>query len=171
MSMMQQAEYQFGLTENLGANQFLTFMLAGEEYGLDILRVQEIKGWDSVAAIPNTPAYIKGVFNLRGTIVPIIDLRERFGLEKLSYGPTTVVIILNVRRENRTRIMGMVVDAVSDVYSLVDDQIKPPPELGSAIDTQFVKGLATVDQKLVILLDMDLLFNSGDLAIVDSLSQ
>jgi purine-binding chemotaxis protein CheW len=171
MSTMQQIDYQIGLTENLGANQFLTFMLAGEEYGLDILRVQEIKGWDSVAAIPNTPSYIKGVFNLRGTIVPIIDLRERFGLENLNYGPTTVVIILSVKRDDHTRIMGMVVDAVSDVYSLGDDQIKPPPELGSAIDTTFVKGLATVDQKLVILLDTDLLFNSGELAILDSLSQ
>jgi len=171
MSMAQQMEYQVGLTESLGMNQYLTFMLAGEEYGVDILRVQEIKGWDSVATIPNTPAYIKGVFNLRGTIVPIIDLRERFGLEKLGYGPTTVVIILKVQGEKRDRIMGMVVDAVSDVYSLTADQVKASPEFGSAIDTRFVKGLATVDEKLVILLDMDLLLNSGELAIIDSLSQ
>jgi purine-binding chemotaxis protein CheW len=171
MSTAQQMDYEVGLTESLGMNQFLTFMLDGEEYGVDILRVQEIKGWDTVATIPNTPAYIKGVFNLRGTIVPIIDLRERFGLEKLEYGPTTVVIILKAQSETRTRIMGMVVDAVSDVYSLAADQIKPPPEFGSAIDTKFVKGLATVDEKLVVLLDMDLLLNSGDLAIVDSLTQ
>jgi purine-binding chemotaxis protein CheW len=171
MNTVQEIERQAGMTDILGANQYLTFMLAGEEYGLDILSVQEIKGWDSVTSIPNTPAYIKGVFNLRGTIVPIIDLRERFGLEKLNYGPTTVVIILKVRSESRTRTMGMVADAVSDVYSLDNDQIKPAPEFGSAIDTQFVKGLATVDQKLVILLDMDLLLNSGELAILDSISQ
>jgi purine-binding chemotaxis protein CheW len=171
MSMAQQMEYQVGLTESLGMNQYLTFMLAGEEYGVDILCVQEIKGWDTVATIPNTPAYIKGVFNLRGTIVPIIDLRERFGLETLAYGQTTVVIILKVKSETRTRIMGMVVDAVSDVYSLPSDQIKAPPEFGSAIDTKFVRGLATVDEKLVVLLDMDLLLNSGELAILDSLAQ
>ncbi len=171
MSMAQQIDYAVGLTESLGMNQYLTFMLAGEEYGVDILRVQEIKGWDTVATIPNTPAYIKGVFNLRGTIVPIIDLRERFGLEKLAYGPTTVVIILNVQSETKTRVMGMVVDAVSDVYSLTDEQVKAPPEFGSAIDTKFVRGLATVDEKLVVLLDMDLLLNSGELAILDNLVQ
>jgi purine-binding chemotaxis protein CheW len=171
MSMAQQMEYHAGLTEVLGMNQYLTFMLAGEEYGVDILRVQEIKGWDTVATIPNTPAYIKGVLNLRGTIVPIIDLRERFGIERLEYGQTTVVIILKVQGEKRDRIMGMVVDAVSDVYSLTADQVKAPPEFGSAIDTRFVKGLATVDEKLVILLDMDLLLNSGELAIIDSIGQ
>jgi purine-binding chemotaxis protein CheW len=171
MSMAQQMEYQAGMTEALGLNQYLTFMLDEEEYGVDILRVQEIKGWDTVATIPNTPVYIKGVINLRGTIVPIIDLRERFGLEKLAYGPTTVVIILNVQSETRTRIMGMVVDAVSDVYGLADHQIKAPPEFGTAIDTKFVRGLATVDEKLIVLLDMDLLLNSGELAILDSLAQ
>jgi purine-binding chemotaxis protein CheW len=171
MNVAQEMEYQAGMSDLLGANQYLTFMLAGEEYGLDILSVQEIKGWDSVTSIPNTPAYIKGVFNLRGTIVPIIDLRERFGLEKINYGQTTVVIILKVQSDSRTRIMGMVVDAVSDVYNLATDQIKPAPEFGSAIDTQFVKGLATVDQKLIILLDMDLLLNSGELAILDSIAQ
>jgi purine-binding chemotaxis protein CheW len=171
MNTAQQMEYQTGLTGTLGMNQYLTFMLAGEEYGVDILRVQEIKGWDTVATIPNTPAYIKGVINLRGTIVPIIDLRERFGLEKLAYGPTTVVIILNVQSETRARVMGMVVDAVSDVYSLTDDQMKAPPEFGNAIDTQFVRGLATVDEKLMVLLDMDLLLNSGELAILDGFVQ
>jgi purine-binding chemotaxis protein CheW len=171
MTIAQQREHQTGLTGELGMNQYLTFLLAGEEYGVDILRVQEIKGWDTVATIPNTPSYIKGVFNLRGTIVPIIDLRERFGLPKLEYGPTTVVIILNVQGEARTWVMGMVVDAVSDVYSLTEEQMKAPPEFGSAIDTKFVKGLATVDEKLAVLLDMDLLLNSGELAILDSIVQ
>jgi purine-binding chemotaxis protein CheW len=171
MSMAPQMEYQDGLMGALGMNQYLTFLLTGEEYGIDILRVQEIKGMDSIVAIPNTPTYVKGVFNLRGTIVPIIDLRELFGMEKLDYGPTTVVIILKVQSENRTRIMGIVVDAVSDVYSLGTDQMKEPPEFGSTIDTRFLKGLASVDEKLVILLDADLLLNSGELAIVDSLVQ
>jgi purine-binding chemotaxis protein CheW len=171
MSIAQQMEYQAGLTEALGLNQYLTFMLAGEEYGIDILRVQEIRGWDTVATIPNTPEYVKGVINLRGTIVPIIDLRERFSLEKLAYGPTTVVIILKVQSETRTRIMGMVVDAVSDVYGLADHQMKSPPEFGSAIDTKFLRGLASVDEKLIVLLDMDLLLNSGELALLDSLAQ
>jgi purine-binding chemotaxis protein CheW len=171
MTMAQQLDYQVGLMGNSGMNQYLTFLLAGEEYGVDILRVQEIKGWDTVATIPNTPSYIKGVFNLRGTIVPIIDLRERFGLPRLEYGPTTVVIILNVHCESRNRVMGMVVDAVSDVYSLTEEQMKASHEFGSAIDTKFVKGLATVDEKLVVLLDMDLLLNSGELAILDGLVQ
>ena len=100
-------------------------MLAGEEYGVDILRVQEIKGWDTVTSIPNTPVYIKGVINLRGTIVPLIDLRERFGLEHLAYGETTVVIVLKVVRDHRERIMGLVVDAVSDVYNVSREQMKP----------------------------------------------
>jgi purine-binding chemotaxis protein CheW len=167
MSIEQSVVQEAGIATGSGSDQYLTFILAGQEYGIDILRVQEIKGWDSVTAIPNTPDYIKGVINLRGTIVPIIDLRERFSLERQAYGPTTVVIILKVFDQEYTRIMGMVVDAVSDVYNVTGDQMKPPPEFGSAIDTQFVKGLATVDAKLVILLDMDRLLNSGELAIVD----
>jgi purine-binding chemotaxis protein CheW len=152
------------------AEQYLTFILAGEEYGVDILRVQEIKGWDTVTPIPNTPAYVKGVMNLRGTIVPIIDLRQRFGLEHLAYGATTVVIVLQVLRGERSRIMGLVVDAVSDVHNVDGECLKPPPEFGSAIDTEFVKGLATVDEKMIIVLDIDYLLNSEELATVDSLT-
>jgi purine-binding chemotaxis protein CheW len=152
------------------AEQYLTFILAGEEYGVDILRVQEIKGWDTVTPIPNTPAYIKGVMNLRGTIVPIIDLRERFELEHLAYGATTVVIVLQVMRGERSRIMGLVVDAVSDVHNVGGEYLKPPPQFGSAIDTEFVKGLATVDEKMIIVLDVDYLLNSAELATVDSLT-
>ena len=111
MNMIQGLDMQ-AMGDNGEGEQYLTFMLAGEEYGVDILRVQEIKGWDNVTPIPNTPSYIKGVINLRGTIVPIIDLRERFSLETISYGPTTVVIVLKVNSDKGSRTMGIVVDAV-----------------------------------------------------------
>jgi purine-binding chemotaxis protein CheW len=142
-------------------DQYLTFMLAGEEYGVDILRVQEIKGWNNVTPIPNTPKYVKGVINLRGIIVPIIDLRERFSLETIPYGPTTVVIVVKVHSEKGERTMGIVVDAVSEVYNISEDELKPAPDLGQAISTDFVKGLGTVDEKMVIVLDIDHLLNSS----------
>jgi purine-binding chemotaxis protein CheW len=154
-----------------GSQQYLTFMLAGEEYGVDILRVQEIKGWDSVTPIPNTPSYILGVINLRGTIVPIIDLRLKFGLEKLPYGPTTVVIVVKVHNgTNRSRIMGVVVDGVSDVYSMPDGDIKASPDFGVAVDTGFVRGLATVNNKMVIVLEIDNMLNSRELAAAEAAS-
>ncbi len=149
------------MTDNAN-DQYLTFILAGEEYGVDILRVQEIKGWDSVTPIPNTPEYIKGVINLRGTIVPIIDLRHRFSLESIPYGATTVVIVLRIiSDESSERTMGIVVDAVSDVYSVATEEMKSPPDFGS-ISIDYVKGLATVEEKMVIVLDIDKLLNSGD---------
>ncbi len=151
-----------------GHDQYLTFMLAGEEYGVDILRVQEIKGWDSATRIPNTPDYVQGVINLRGTIVPIIDLRMRFGLEKLEYGPTTVVVVLRVESESKNRTMGIVVDGVSDVYSVTGDELKPAPEFGDDVNAEFVKGLATIDEKMVIMLDIDMLLNSRELNVLDS---
>ena len=167
MNTMQSLEADAVLGVGTDGEQYLTFMLAGAEYGVDILRVQEIKGWDTVTAIPNTPAYIKGVINLRGTIVPLIDLRERFRLEHLPYGPTTVVIVLKTVTAERERIMGLVVDAVSDVYNVTAEQLKPPPDFGSAVSTEFVKGLATVGEKMVILLEIDYLLNSGELAMMD----
>jgi len=141
--------------------QFLTFMLAGEEYGVDILRVQEIKGWDSATPIPNVPEFIRGVINLRGTIVPIVDLRRRFALETIDYGKTTVVVVLKVRGERGERTMGFVVDAVSDVYNVDKDQLRPPPDFGATVSTEFVRGLATIDSKMVILLDIDRLVDAG----------
>ena len=146
---------------NGDTDQYLTFMPAGEEYGVDILRVQEIKGWDSVTPIPNTPPYIKGVINLRGTIVPIFDLRERFSLDQIPYGPTTVVIVLKVNKENGSRTMGIVVDAVSEVYNISTEGMKPSPDFGTSISMDFVHGLATVDDKMIIVLDIDRLLNSG----------
>lgn len=152
--------------ENDG-DQLLTFILAGEEYGVDILRVQEIKGWDTVTPIPNTPEHLRGVINLRGTIVPIIDLRLRFGLESTPYGPTTVVIVLKVIGDHISRIMGIVVDGVSDVYNVQEDAMKPPPDFGNVVAIDFVKGLATVGENMVIVLDIDHLLNSNDLVQVD----
>ncbi len=146
-----------------GNEQYLTFLLAGEEYGVDILRVQEIKGWDTATRIPNTPSYVQGVMNLRGTIVPIIDLRMRFNLGKLEYGPTTVVVVLKVDAEGKTRTIGVVVDGVSDVYSLNKDSLKPAPDFGEDINTDFVRGLATIGEKMVIILDINRLLNTSDM--------
>jgi purine-binding chemotaxis protein CheW len=136
-------------------NQYLTFLLGGEEYGVDILRVQEIKGWDRATPIPNTASYVLGVINLRGAVVPIIDLRLRFQMPQVEYTKTTVVMVLRVQAGNTERTMGFVVDAVSDVYSVADDQLRPKPDLGRAGEAHFVKSLATVDGKMVILLDID----------------
>lgn len=136
------------------SQQFLTFLLDGEEYGVDILRVQEIKGWDKVTSIPNTSDYVEGVINLRGFVVPIINLRKRFAKEPVDHSKTTVVIVLKVHGEKGERTMGFIVDAVSDVYSVTSEQLRPPPDFGAA-QTNYVKGLATVDGKLVILLDVD----------------
>jgi purine-binding chemotaxis protein CheW len=148
-------------------NKYLTFVLATEEYAVDILRVQEIKGWSKVTPIPNTPDYIRGVINLRGTIVPIIDLRLRFSLDRLDYGQMTVVVVVKVVSGSRERIMGIVVDAVSDVYDVAENEIKPPPDFGSVISMEFIRGLATVNEKMVIILDIDRLLNSGELAIME----
>ena len=136
------------------SQQFLTFLLDGEEYGVDILRVQEIKGWDKVTSIPNTSHYVEGVINLRGFVVPIINLRRRFSKEAIEHSKTTVVIVLKVSGQQGERTMGVIVDAVSDVYTVSCEQLRPPPDFGAA-QTTFVKGLATVDGKLVILLDVD----------------
>ncbi len=155
------------LTTTHTTNKYLTFVLATEEYAVDILRVQEIKGWSKVTKIPNTPHYICGVINLRGTIVPIVDLRSRFGLEHLEYGPMTVVVVVKVLSNAKERIMGVVVDAVSDVYDVSDSDIKPPPDFGTVISIEFVRGLATVEEKMVIVLDIDRLLNSDELAILE----
>jgi len=158
-------------SSNIITNKYLTFVLATEEYAVDILRVQEIKGWSKVTPIPNTPSYICGVINLRGTIVPVIDLRLRFNLEHQEYGTMTVIVVVKVLSQNsKERIMGVVVDAVSDVYDVTENELKPPPDFGSVISTEFVKGLATVEEKMVIVLDVDKLLNSQELSIIDSLS-
>ena len=147
-------------------NEFLTFTLGKEEYGIDILRVQEIRGYDAVTAIANTPPFIKGVINLRGVIVPIIDMRIKFNLGNVEYNQFTVVIILNLAH----RVVGMVVDGVSDVITLTSEQIKAAPEFGSALDTQYINGLGAVDSRMIILIDIERLMSSRDMELIDSVA-
>lgn len=150
-----------------GMDQYLTFMLDGEEYGVDILRVQEIKGWDGVTPLPNMPDFILGVINLRGTVVPIIDLRKHFGLETIPFGKTTVVIVVRVAdAEGNERTMGMVVDAVSEVHNISISELRPPPEFGGNINSDAIRGLATMNERMIILLDIDHLMNNGVLKVI-----
>src|SRR3977135_2849472 len=140
------------------SEQYLTFMLAGEEYGVDILRVQEIKGWDRVTRIPHTPSYVLGVINLRGAVVPILDLRRRFGLATIDFGPTTGIIVVRVLNGRDEVAVGVVVDAVSEVSNVDAADTKPPPDVCGGVDTVFVKALATIEDKMLILLAIDRLF-------------
>ncbi len=166
MSVAQNVEVSTDIASDEDAHQYLTFIMAEEEYGLDILRVQEIRGWSSVTKIPNMPSYVKGVINIRGTIVPIIDLRERFSMDNVDYNQTTVVIVVKVISSERERIMGIVVDAVSDVYSVQHDAIKEAPDFGGTISIDFVRGLAPVDEKMLILLEIDRLLCADDLEVI-----
>ena len=135
--------------------QFLSFALGGEEYGVEILRVQEIRSWEPVSRIPNVPHYEKGVVNLRGAIVPIIDLRERFGLDHSEYTALTVVVILQAQNEQgNTRTMGVVVDSVSDVIDVDKKTIQSAPNFGAKVSTEFINGLASVNDRMVMLLDV-----------------
>ncbi|MGE0801449.1 MAG: chemotaxis protein CheW [Lautropia sp.] len=145
-------------------NEFLTFKLGSEEYGIEILKVQEIRGYDAITRIANTPPFLKGVVNLRGTIVPIVDMRLKFNLGRADYDEFTVVIILNVGR----RVIGIVVDGVSDVVGLSDEQIKPTPNFPDYLDTSYLIGLGTIDQRMLILLDIEKLMLGKDMGLLDS---
>lgn len=144
--------------------QQLTFSLAGEEYGVDILTVREIRGWSRVTRIPQTPDYLLGVLNLRGAIVPIMDLRMRFGLDRESYGESTVVIVIAVEE----RLFGIVVDSVSDVVDIDHAAIKPVPDMGVVVDTRYLKGLATHVERMVMLLDVEKLMRPEDVETLDA---
>jgi len=146
------------------SRELLTFTLGTEEYGIDILKVQEIRGYEAVTTIANAPEFIKGVINLRGIIVPIVDMRIKFKLPKVTYDETTVVIILNVAN----RVVGMVVDGVSDVTTLKADEIKPAPEFGSSLDTKYLQGLGTADERMIILVDIEKLMSSRDMELLES---
>ena len=147
-------------TDEAGLAQFLTFVCAGEEYGVAILCVQEIKGWEGVTRVPYAPNYLLGVMNLRGVIVPVIDLRTRFGLDARPADSSSVVIVVRVHTDLGEKTAGIVVDAVSEVYSVAPDHIKPTPELGSASERACVHSLASIDEKMVMLLDIDKLVTS-----------
>ena len=144
-----------------GTDQYLTFMLADEEYGVDILRVQEIRGWDGATAIPNAPDYVLGVVNLRGVVVPIFDLRKRFNLDNAAFTSETVIVVVKVEHEKGERTIGMVVDGVSDVYNITAENVNSAPDVGGSVSMEFIKGLATINEKMIILLDVDELINVG----------
>jgi purine-binding chemotaxis protein CheW len=153
-----------GAAAEAQGQEFLSFRLGKEEYGVDILKVQEIRGWEAPTAIVNTPAFIRGVVNLRGIIVPIVDLRIKFELAEAKYDMATVVIILRVMG----RVVGIVVDSVSDVVMLAAHQIRPAPEFSSVLEMRFIMGLGTVDERMLILLDIEKLMTSTDMQLVDA---
>ena len=146
-----------------GGRELLSFVLGEAQYGIDILKVQEIRTYEAPTRIANTPSFIKGVINLRGNIVPIIDLRVKFGLPEQRYDTQTVVIVLNVAK----RTVGVVVDGVSDVIAVPASEIKPAPELGGSLDTQYLEGLATVGGQMMILIDIEKLMTSREMSIMD----
>lgn len=157
-------------TDRSGTNspsEYLTFTLGTEEYGIDILKVQEIRGYDPVTHIANAPEFIKGVINLRGVIVPIIDMRIKFKVGEPTYHEFTVVIIITVLG----RIIGMVVDGVSDVVALSPEQIKPTPEMGAALNTDYITGLGTINDQMLILVDIEKLMSSEEMQVMDQAHQ
>ena len=151
---------------DIAGQEYLAFTLGKEEYGIDILKVQEIRGYETVTRIANAPEFIKGVVNLRGIIVPIVDMRIKFNLGEPTYDQFTVVIILNVAG----RVVGMVVDSVSDVTTLSPEQIKPAPEMGTALNTDYLIGLGTIDQRMLILVDIDKLMSSSEMGLIDKIA-
>lgn len=153
-----------GALDAADTQQFLTFELAGEEYGVGILAVQEIRGWTKVTKVPHTPPWLLGVINLRGVVVPVIDLRVKFNFAKAEFNETTVVIILTVA----TRVVGVVVDAVSDVITLANSQIKPAPSLGSDANTSHIIGFGTLDERMRILMDVEKLMAGADMGVFEN---
>ena len=148
----------------VGSGEYLTFTLGREEYGIDILKVQEIRGYEPPTTIAHAPPFLKGVINLRGVIVPIVDMRIKFNLGEPSYDQFTVVIILNIGR----RVVGMVVDGVSDVIQLGSDNLRPAPEFAAMLDTRYILGLGTVEGRMIIVLDIERLMLSPDMGLADS---
>jgi purine-binding chemotaxis protein CheW len=147
-------------------SQYLTFRLGGEEYGVEILKVQEIKGYSPVTPIPNMPAYLKGVMNLRGTIVPVVDLRSKFSMAQADYNQFTVIIVVTVG----TKVMGLIVDAVSDVLNIPKSDIQATPDFGGQVDARYINGMAKTSDKLVVLLDIDRVMGGVDVSAMPSLN-
>jgi len=162
--MQNRFEPDSGLVEDTG-KEFLVFTLAAQEYGIDILKVQEIRGYDSqsVTRIANVPAFIKGVTNLRGIIVPIVDMRIKFNLENIEYNHQTVVVILNLS----SRVVGVVVDGVTDVLMLQEAQISAAPQFGTTFSTEYLTGIGTLDERMLILVDIERLMTSDEMALVE----
>jgi purine-binding chemotaxis protein CheW len=143
--------------------EYLTFRLGEEEYGIDILKVQEIRGYEQPTRIANAPPFVKGVVNLRGVIVPIVDLRLKFDLGSATYDDFTVVIILNLG----ARVVGIVVDSVSDVMELAPEQIRPAPEVGASVDSSFITGLGTLADRMLILIEIERLMSAAEMALAE----
>jgi purine-binding chemotaxis protein CheW len=170
---MQNAQMQANSTamgssadRDVSGREFLAFTLGNEEYGIDILKVQEIRGYETCTRIANSPEFVKGVVNLRGIIVPIVDMRIKFNLGTPTYDQFTVVIILNIGG----RVVGMVVDSVSDVISLSPDQVKAAPEMGTALNTNYLIGLGTIDERMLILVDIDQLMSSEEMGLIEKIA-
>ena len=152
--------------KDMSTDEFLAFTLGKEEYGIHILKVQELRGYETPTRIANAPDFIKGVVNLRGIIVPIVDMRIKFNLGTPTYDQFTVVIILNING----RVVGMVVDSVSDVITLSSDQIKPAPEMGTALNADYLIGLGTLEQRMLILVDIDRLMSSSEMGLIENIA-
>lgn len=155
------------LSQSISAStvqEFLTFSLGDENYAIDILTVKEIRGYESVTKIANAPPFIKGVINLRGDIVPIVDLRIKFNVGQVTYDEFTIVIVLHIR----SRIVGIVVDGVSDVVGLSKEQLRPPPDFGVAFNSRYLLGLASVNEQMIILVDINELISSEELGLFDT---
>lgn len=151
----------------ISSREFLVFSLGDEEYAIDILKVQEIRGYENVTRIANAPDFIKGVANLRGVIVPIVDLRLKFRLASANYNQQTVVIVINIG----SRVVGIVVDQVSDVMTLTAEQIKPPPEFGISLPLDYIHGLGNLEERMLVLVDIERLLTSEELAIVERVGE
>ncbi|MES2263611.1 MAG: chemotaxis protein CheW [Pseudomonadota bacterium] len=151
---------------DIAGREFLAFRLGKEEYGIDILKVQEIRGYEAVTRIANAPEFIKGVINLRGIIIPVVDMRIKFNLGEPVYDQFTVVIILNING----RVVGMVVDSVSDVTTLTPEQVKPAPEMGTAFSSDYIIGLGTIDERMLILVDINKLMSSADMGLIETVA-
>ncbi|MCG9751072.1 chemotaxis protein CheW [Vibrio brasiliensis] len=148
----------------IATQEFLSFLLEGEEYGVPILDVREVRGWNTVREVPNSPAYMKGVLEIRGEYVPIVDLRMRFGLAPATISVTTVVIVLN---DAQHQPLGIIVDGVSEVYPLTEEQIKPSPYVSSDVDHRYVRGIASVSNGHLVLINLDALFDAAELVVPD----
>ena len=148
------------------ASQFLTFLLGDEQYGIEILKVQEIKGYSAITPIPNTPPHVRGVINLRGTVVPVVDLRAKFSLAAAEYNKFTVIIVVTVGE----KVIGMLVDAVSDVLDISASEMRSAPDLGARVDTRFISGMATIGERMTVLLDIDRLLSAEEGAAPESLN-
>ena len=166
MGMMESTFTTPGTSAHLHPQEFLTFRLGAEEYGIDILKVQEIRGYDAVTRIAGAPEWMKGVINLRGSIVPIVDMRVRFHLDKVTYDQFTVVIILSIAG----RVVGMVVDSVSDVMTLAAEQIRPTPDFSSNVSGGYIMGLGTVEERMIILMDIEGLMTSSEMGLMNGIN-